>query len=148
MHDEDIEPFDDLLLQRGGGGESRVADGRPEIGEQREVLAQPEQPCLGPHLVRYLVPFRPADRTEQNGVRGERLGHVLFGDRLAVGVVGAAADQPLLGLEAGAELRVHESDQLLHLGHRLHADAVAGKEEELFGCHGDAFGEEFLPRAC
>ena len=46
-------------------------------------------------------------------------------------VIGRAADQPLLGLEAGAELGVHGGDQLLHLGHGLGADAVAGKQEEL-----------------
>ena len=27
-HDEDVEPFDDLRLQRGGGGQRRIADGR------------------------------------------------------------------------------------------------------------------------
>ena len=46
-HDQYVEAFDHLLLQRRGGGERRVADRRPEIGEQRQVLAQPSRPASG-----------------------------------------------------------------------------------------------------
>ncbi len=106
-HDEDVEALDHFLLQRGGCGERRVADGWAQIGEQLEVLAQAEQARLGTRLVRHRIPFRPADRAEQNRVGGERLGHVRFRDRLAMRVIGAAADQALFGLEAAVELLVH-----------------------------------------
>ncbi len=134
-HDQDVEAFDHLLLQRGGRGERRIADGGTQIGEQLQILAQPQQPGLGPHLVGHRIPFRPADRAEQHRVGGQRLGHVGFGDRLAMRVIGAAADQAFLGLEAAAELLVHGGDQLLDLGHRLGADAVAGEQEEFLRCH-------------
>ena len=134
-HDQYVEAFDDLLLQRRRGGERGIADGGPEIGEQLHVLAQPQQAGFGPHLVGHLVPFRPADRAEQHGVGGERLAHVLFRDRLAMRVVGRAADQPFIGLEAGVELGIHDGDQLLHLAHRLGADAVAGEKQKRARCH-------------
>ena len=66
--------------------------GRAHIGVQPEILAQPQQPGLRPHVVRHLVPFRPADRAEDHRVGGLRLGHGLVGDRDAMRVVGAAAD--------------------------------------------------------
>ena len=49
--DEDVEALDQLALQRRGVGERRVDDRRPQIGEELEVLAQPEQPRLGAHVV-------------------------------------------------------------------------------------------------
>ena len=100
-HDQDVETFDDLLLQRGRIGKRRIADRRSQIGEKLQVLAQAQQPRLGAHLIGHPVPFRPADRAEQHGVGGKRLGHVRFGNRLAVGVIGRAADEPFLGLETG-----------------------------------------------
>ena len=88
--DEDVEPLDQLALQRRRIGQRRVADRRPEVGEEAEVLPEPEQPGLGPHLVGHVVPFRPADRGEEHRIGGERLFHRRVGDRLAVGVVGAS----------------------------------------------------------
>ena len=116
-------------------GERRIADRRADIGEQAEVLAQAQQPRLRPHVVGHLVPFRPADRAEDHGVGGMRLGHGVVGDGDPVGVVAAAADQPLLGLERAHAVRVHPGDELLHLGHDFGADAVAGEQEELVGGH-------------
>ncbi len=40
-----------------------------------------------------------------------------------------AADQPLLGREGAHAVRVHPRDQLLHLGHHLGTDPVAGEKE-------------------
>ena len=74
-HDHDVEPVDAVALERGGVGERRIADRRPEIGEQLEVLAQAEQPGLGTLLVGHAIPFRTADRAEHDGVGGERLAH-------------------------------------------------------------------------
>ena len=87
-HDQYVETFHDLRLQRRGRRERGIADRRPEIGEQRQILAQTQQARLRPHLIGHLVPFRPADRAEKHGIGGVRLGHVFFGNRLAVRVVG------------------------------------------------------------
>ena len=46
-HDHDVEAFDQLALQARGVGERRIADGRAEVGEQVEVLAQPQQAGFG-----------------------------------------------------------------------------------------------------
>ena len=67
-HDQDVEALDELALQRGGVGERRIADGRAQVGEQAEILAQPQQAGLGAHVVGDLVPLRAADGAEQHGV--------------------------------------------------------------------------------
>ena len=110
-------------------------DRRAHVGEQAEILAQPQQPGLRPHVVGHLVPFRPADRAEDHGVGGLRLGHGRVGDGDAVRVIGAAADQPLLGLERADALLVEEGDEALDLGHDFGADAVAGEQKEIVGRH-------------
>ena len=103
-HDHDVEALDDFALERRGVGERGVADRRAQIGVEREFLAQPQQPGFRPHFVGNAVPFRAADRGEQDGVGALGARHVGFADRLAVSVIGAAADQALLDLEARASL--------------------------------------------
>ncbi len=107
--DQDVEPLDQLALQRGGIGERRIDDRRAQIGEQLEVLAQAQEPGLGPHLVGHAVPFRPADGAEDHRIGGERLFHRRVGNRLAVGVIGAAADEILLGLEASTPCSLNQA---------------------------------------
>ena len=105
------------------------------MAKSAEILAQPQQPGFRPHVIGHLVPFRPADRAEDHGVGGMRLGHGGVGDRDLVRVVAAAADQPFLGLERAHAVRVHPGDELFHLGHDFGADAVAGEQQELVGGH-------------
>ena len=68
--DQDVEPFHHLALERGGIGQRRIADGRTQVGEEAEILAQPQQARLGAHIVRHLVPLGPAHRAEEHGVGG------------------------------------------------------------------------------
>ncbi len=56
-------------------------------------------------------------------------------DRLAVVVVGRAPDEVLFDGERGNAALVHPRDDALGLGHHLRADAVAGEQQELEGCH-------------
>ena len=128
--DQDVEALDDFRLQRRGGGQRRIADGRAQIGEQRHVLAQAQQPGLGANLVGNTIPFRSADGTKQHRIGGHRLLHVGIGDRLAVGVIGGTADKAFVDDEAGILVVVHVGDQLADFGHRLRADAVAWKQEK------------------
>jgi hypothetical protein len=146
--DDDVEPFDHIALEARGFGERRVAHGRADVGEQIEVFAQPQEAGLGSLVVGVLVPFRPADRAEDHGVRRLRLLDRLVGHGDAVSVVAGAADQPLLGVEAAHAVRVHPIDQALHFGHHLLADAVAGEEQQFVGRHesyASRYGE-FAPR--
>ena len=140
--DHDVEAVDHLALEARGVGQRRIADRRADVGEQREVLAQAQQARFRPHVIGHLVPLRPADRAEDHGVAGHRLRHGGVVDRLAVGVVGAAADQPLLVFERAHAMGVHPCDQPFHLGHDFGADAVAGEQEELVG------GHDAEPRGC
>ena len=47
----------------------------------------------------------------------------------------AAADQAFLGGEFVGALLVEEVDDALHLRHHFGADAVAGEQQEIVGCH-------------
>ena len=100
-HDHDVEALDQLALQGRGVGEGRVADRRAQVGEEAEILAQAQEARLGADLVSDIRPFRAAHRAEQDRVGGigPRQGRV--GERLAMGVDGAAADEVALDLEAG-----------------------------------------------
>ena len=133
--DDDVEPVHHVALEAGGVRQRGIADRRPDIREQAEILAQPQQAGLRPHVIGHAVPFRPADRAEDDGVGRVRLGHGLVGDRDLVGVIAGTADEPFLGLEPPHAARVHPGDEFLHLGHHLGADAVAGEKKELVGRH-------------
>ena len=119
-----------------GLGERGIADGGAQVGEQVEVLAQPQQAGLGAHLVGHLVPLRPADGAEHDGVGGFGLGQRLAVERHAELVDGGAADEAGLGLELHLALLVEEGDDALHLGHHLGPDAVAGQEQQGMCGHG------------
>ena len=135
-HDHDVEPLDHVALQRRRVGERRITDRGTQIGVEAEVLAQAQQARLRPRLVRDVRPFRPADGGEQHRVGGLGARHVGFRDRRAVRVVGAAADQALLGFEPRqTEPRAGARD-LLDFGHHFRADAVAGEKEEFVSRHG------------
>ena len=76
-----------------------VADRRAEVGEQAEVLAQAEDGLLGAQRALELVVLPVADGAEQHrvgrlGQRQRRLGQ-----RVAVRLVGGAADRRLFHLE-------------------------------------------------
>ncbi len=73
--DHHVEPADDLRLQRRGIDERIEDHRRPQVGEQRQVLAQAQQAALGLLGERQRVPLRAADGAEQHGIGGERIRH-------------------------------------------------------------------------
>ena len=106
-----------------------------QIGVEREILAQAQQPGFRPCVKGHLVPFRPAYRAEDHRVGGLGLRHGLVGDGDPVGIVAAAADQALVGRELVGAFFVEEVDDALHLAHHFGADAVAGEQKEIVGRH-------------
>ena len=133
--DHEIEAFDHLALEAGRVRQRRIADGGPQIREKPQILAQTQEPSLGPLRIGNLVPFRAAHRAEKDGIRSFRLFHGGVRDRLAMGVIGAAADEILLDFELSAAGLAEPCDHAFDLGHDLGADAVAGKEKQFFCCH-------------
>ena len=125
-------------------GKRRIDNGRANIGEQRQVLAQSQQACFGPYLVRHLVPLRPAHRPEDNGVRGLRLLHGSIGDRDFVRVIAASAHQRFFRAELIGTFFVEEVDDALHLGHDFGADAVTRKQKQVMGRHTLYLAENLL----
>ena len=141
-HDHDVEPLDDLGLQRRSRRERRIADRGPQVGVKAEFLAQAQKPRLGPNVISDAVPFRTADGGQKNRVGGFGERHVSVADRFPVGVIGAPADQSLLDLEFGDALLVEAIDNLLEFGHNLGTDAVAREKQELESRHGSV---TFMP---
>ena len=101
-----------------------VADRRAEVGEQAEVLAQAQDGLLGAQRALELVVLPVADGAEQHGVGF--LGQLQrgFGQRMAVGFVGGAADQRGFHLE----LQVERFEHADGLGDDFGADAVTGED--------------------
>jgi hypothetical protein len=106
-----------------------VADGRAEVGEQAQVLAQAQDGLLGAQRAVQLVVLPVAHGAEQHGVGG--LGQLQrgFGQRVAVGLVGGAADQGGFHLE----LQVQHVEDLDGLGDDFGADAVTRQDCDLHG---------------
>ncbi|MDQ0587100.1 hypothetical protein QFZ47_001209 [Variovorax paradoxus] len=97
-----------------------VADGGAEIGEQAEVLAQAENGLLRAQRAVELVVLPVADGTEQHRVGFLGKLERGFGQRVAVGLVGRAADQCRFHLEREVERVEHANG----FGHYFGADAV------------------------
>ena len=135
-HDHDVEIFNDLALQRGGVSQSGIADGRTQIGEEGQILAQAQKARLGAHIIGNGIPFGAAHRAEQNSVSRHGQGHMLFADRLAMGIIGRAAHKAALEIEAGKPSLAHEGRNLLDFGHDFGANPVAGQKEDIVGRHG------------
>ena len=112
------------------------------LAKSSRSLRRRQQPGLGALVVSDAVPFRAADGAEHHGVGLKRASHGRIGDRLAMGIVGAAADKVGLGLDARRPARIDPGDHALDLGHHFGADAVAGKKQEFVGSH------EFAPTLC
>jgi len=134
-HDHDVEAFDHLALQARCLRQRRIAHRGTQIGEQAELLAQAQQPGLGPDVIGHAVPLRPADRTEDHGIGGTSHGHGRIGNALLARIIGRTTDQALLGRKMRDALRVEPVDQPLHLRHHFGADAVAGEQQEFMGRH-------------
>ena len=64
-----------------------------------------------------------------------RLRHSLVGDGNLMGVIGAAADKPFLGVERGNFRLGKEAQEPFYFGHHLGADAIPGKQKELVTSH-------------
>ncbi len=98
-------------------------------------LRRRKQAGFRAHFVRNAIPLRTADGAEENGIGRKRLLHVVFGDRRAMRIIGAAADQAFVGDETGLHRLVHVSDDLADLAHGLGTDAVARQQEKIAHCH-------------
>ena len=66
--DQDVEAGDDLRLQRRRAGEFGVDRRRAQVGEEAELLAQPQERLLRALRARQLVVLRTADRAEEDRV--------------------------------------------------------------------------------
>ena len=124
-HDQDIEPCHHLGLQRRGTGELGENGRGPQIGEQIELLAEPEYRLLGALFARQRVVTRTADRPEQDGIGLSRQLQRRPGQRITRGVVRRATNGGLLHLQRGA-FSPQRGEYLDRLGNNFRADAVAG----------------------
>ena len=91
--EEDVDVFGDLGAQRRAVGERGVGDGRAQVGEAAEGLADLQQAGFGALVGREGVELVVADRAEQDGVALERGVEGRGGERRAGRGDGDSADE-------------------------------------------------------
>ena len=111
------------------------AAGGPQVGEQVQLLAKPEQAPLRTLLRRRVVPLGPPHRPEEDGVALLAESQRGLGQRFPGGVDGAPADQGRLELEGSAGGLPDEVEDLLRLRRDFLADAVSGQHRDLVDGH-------------
>ena len=131
-HAQHVETIsDEFLFHRRGVGEGRQADTRTEVGEKAEMLAQRQQrTALRLDVRREVLPFRSADRAEENGVRLFRGGYRFRRQRVARGIDRRAADEVLRAGNREAEFGFHGVENADGLGHDFGANAVSGEDRD------------------
>ena len=140
-HDHDVQAGHQFGLERGGLGQRLETDGRAQVGEQFELLAQAQQALFRLEMEGVAVPLGAADRAEHHGVARFRLGHDHVGDRRALGVQRRAADQAVVQIEFHRPFPAEPVGDPDDLVHHFGADAVARQDEEGFvAAHGSHSG--------
>ena len=111
------------MLQRG-----RVRLHRPQVGVHAEQLAQAEQALFRANAGLRITPLRPTDGAEQHRVGAFAELARGGGQRIAVGVDGRAADQPLDEFKAAPKALRDGLKHAARGGRHFGADAVAGQQ--------------------
>src|SRR5690606_6699298 len=91
-HDQDIQAGYDLGLERRRIGQLGIQNGRPQVSEQTQGLAQAQYGLFRPQLTRQAVVLPVSDGAKKNG---RRLPGQIEDDgrqRMAVNIVSGAAD--------------------------------------------------------
>ena len=106
---------------------------RAQVGEQAEPAAQGEERLLGPDRRSRVVPLRPADRAEEDGIgRGAGI-DVVGPDRHAVGVDPGSAHDELRPFEREAEGRPGRFEHAPPGCQHVRPDAVARDRRQAVG---------------
>lgn len=129
--DHDVGAFDDFRAQRGIFQQGRKADGRAQVGEGAEFLAQAEESGFGAQVRGILVVGGQADGAEQDSssvpAGFERIG----GQRVVAGGEGGASDVLAGELEFVVEAGGYGFEHTDCLFGDFRADAVAGHDSEV-----------------
>ncbi|MPN05572.1 hypothetical protein SDC9_152823 [bioreactor metagenome] len=127
--DEDIQTRDQLGLEAGCTDQLLVADRRAEVGKQAQALAQAEDGLLGAQRAVELVVLPVAHGAEQDrvGFLGQLEGGL--GQRVAVRVVGGAADEGRFHLQ----IQVQGVEHLHCFCDDFRADAITGQNCDFHG---------------
>ena len=128
--DQEVEPLEHLGLERGRIDQLRIARDGAEVGEEAELLADAQQPVLGPGLSRGVVPLGAAHGAEEDRVGAPAHLERLVGQGRAEAIDGDPAHEPLAIGEAVAEQLADPVQDARALGRDLGADAVAAQDRD------------------
>ncbi len=134
-HDHDVETGHHLGLQGRGVFQRVETQSRTQIGEQAEIAAQTQQRPFRLQVERQRIPLRTADGAEQHRVGLKRFGHHRVGGGHAVGLVGHAADQIVVGDDFQPALGGVPAEHAAGLFHDFGADPVAGQQKNSISAH-------------
>ena len=123
-HDQDVDGAGNLWPQCGEVLQPGEHGGGPEVGEQAQRRAQPQDRLFGPQVSGQRIARRIAHRAEQHRIG--TLGQLQRGgrQRVAVRLVGRAAHRTFADLDAGQGQRIQHA---AGFHHDFRADAVSGE---------------------
>jgi len=112
---------------------------RPQVGEEIEFPAELQQPRFRTHRSGRVVPFRPADRPEEDRVAVSTGGERFLGQRRPELIDRVASHRAGLKLEGVTEDVGDGLKHPLRFGDHLRPDAVAGDQNNVRIHEGPAF---------
>ena len=133
--DHNIETFDNLMLERRGCRQSRIANGRTQIGKHFQIFAQTQQACFRTLVVRHAVPLRTAHSPKQHRIRLMGELHSIIANGFFMRIIGRTADKVGFGFKACHAGLGHEIEDFFDLAHHLDADSVTRQQQKIEGCH-------------
>ena len=135
-HDQQIDARRTVGLQRGEILQPVEQRDGPQIGIGAQRLAQAQQTGFGARAA--LIPFRPADCAQQNGIGPFAAGARGIRKRIAMMVDGDAAKVMRCKLQVETEARIRRFQHRARGGSDFGADAVTGQQDDVGG-HAGAF---------
>jgi hypothetical protein len=124
-NDEQVESGDQLRLEARRVDQLRPGLGGPEVGEDPELGAQPQQTPLGAQIRGKLVPLRPPHGGQQQCVRLACEPERRLRQRIPGLVVGLSSDRRLFDLDVELARGPQGLEQLDGLGRDLRTDPIA-----------------------
>jgi hypothetical protein len=132
-YDQNVDPGNEVPLQRRGVQQVIESDDGPQVGKKSELLPQSQQRPFRPMLIIQAVPFRSANRAEQNGVAFSREVQAFLRQGFAAALIGGAADEAFPSIERRSRYVGYDPDHLEGFPHDLRSDPVAGENADFKG---------------
>ena len=131
--DDEVHALDEFALQRRAMDQVRIDADGADVGEEAKLLAEAEQALFGPFGA--AIPFRTANRAEEDGVRAAACGERSLRQRIAGGVDRGAADRVNIERETAIVQIADGGEYVARDSRHFGADAVTRQQDDVVGFH-------------